>query len=221
MIQVPTKASHATRQRVDWEAVERDYRTGRFTLRELADIHRRSAGQICRRARAEGWVQDLREVVRQATSAAIIRDLASTATTGAQQNATQQVLAAAEVIKDVILRHRKDAATARVVTNELLAELQATTMKPLELQRLLSTTADHLTPERRAEVLRQFGDLLKLHTRVASMQKLSDAIQRTQTLERRAFGIGDEDTSADALDSMSESDLVAEIERLEALRRGR
>ncbi len=69
-------------------------------------------------------------------------------------------------------------------------------------------------------MLRQFGDMLKLHTRISSMQKLSDAIQRTQTLERRAFGISDEDTAADALDSMSEAELEAEIERLEAFRRG-
>lgn len=220
MLQVPNKGDQPARPRVDWDAVERDYRTGRFTLRELERMHGRSAGQICRRAQAEGWTQDLRELVRQATSAAIIRDLAAAATTGAQQSATQQVLAVAEVIKDVTLRHRKDVAAARAMTMDLLAELQATTMSQAELQRFLATNLDEATPERRAEMLRQFGDLLKLHTRIASMQKLSDAMQRTQTLERRAFGISDDDTGATALDSMSDTDLEAEIERLAAIRRG-
>ena len=81
MLQVLNRQAQAQPRRIDWEAIERDYRTGRFTLRELESKHGRSASQICRRAQAEGWTQDLRDLVRQATSAAIIRDLAAEATT--------------------------------------------------------------------------------------------------------------------------------------------
>lgn len=216
MLQVPTRANQPARSRIDWEAVERDYRTGRFTLRELELKHGRSASQICRRAQAEGWTQDLRDLVRQATSAAIIRDLAAEATTSAQQSTTQTVLAAAEAIKQVIVRHRQEVAAARIITAGLMAELQATTTQPEALKRMLAIAVADLSPEESAGLQQQMRDLLRLPARIAGIQKLADTMTRLQTLERKAFGIGDDDAGTNPLDTMNEDELQAEIERLAA-----
>lgn len=44
-----------TRKIVDWEAVERDYRTGIKTLRAMAQEHGITHGAINKRARRDGW----------------------------------------------------------------------------------------------------------------------------------------------------------------------
>jgi hypothetical protein len=44
-----TKAPTAKRRALDWEAIERDYRTGRFTLRELEAKHGTNNATIARK----------------------------------------------------------------------------------------------------------------------------------------------------------------------------
>ena len=65
------------RVRPDWQAVERDYRTGKFTLRELEHKHGAANSTIARRAAREGWSQDLSAAVRQATNAKLIAGFSS------------------------------------------------------------------------------------------------------------------------------------------------
>lgn len=91
----------------DWHAIERDYRTGRFTLRELEAKHGAPNSTIARRAKREGWTQDLSSAVRQATNAALIQEMVQHECSAAQHGAAATVLAAAEVNKQVILAHRK------------------------------------------------------------------------------------------------------------------
>lgn len=51
----------------DWEAIRQEYRTGRFSLQQLSDRHGPNRSNISRRAKAEGWEQDLTDKVRQRT----------------------------------------------------------------------------------------------------------------------------------------------------------
>lgn len=57
----------------DWEAIERDWRTGRHTLAQLSGVHGPSASQISRRATKEGWQKDLSEDIKQRTRERIAR----------------------------------------------------------------------------------------------------------------------------------------------------
>lgn len=47
----------ARKARTDWQAVERDYRTGKFTLRELGAKHDCDRGLISRNAKRHGWTK--------------------------------------------------------------------------------------------------------------------------------------------------------------------
>ncbi|WP_110647598.1 hypothetical protein [Salinicola peritrichatus] len=60
-------------KRYDWEAIEADYRTGRFSLQQLADKHGPSKTQVARRAREEGWEKDLTRSVQQRTREKLTR----------------------------------------------------------------------------------------------------------------------------------------------------
>ncbi|MCE3025738.1 hypothetical protein [Salinicola sp. DM10] len=61
-------------KRYDWETVEADYRTGRFSLQQLADKHGPSKTQVARKAREEGWEKDLTQAVQQRTREKLTRN---------------------------------------------------------------------------------------------------------------------------------------------------
>lgn len=187
----PAPATKKTK-RHDWEAIERDYRTGKFSLRELEAKHGAAASEISRRARRPGkeWTKDLAEAVKQATDAALIREL----TTEAQENTTAVVLAVAEVNKQVILRHRSDIAQARSVTVALLNEIRSSTEEPEQLRALFEKVTEDMDQVGRSLLAQRFGDLMKVHSRVSSMHKLADTLAKLQVLERRAFGLDDTDS---------------------------
>lgn len=104
--------TQARRRRLDWEAIERDYRTGKFTLRELEAKHGTNNATIARKIKSDRaadptrWQQDLTKAVRQATSAKLMEELVSKEVSRGQQEVSNTVLAAAEVSKQVILKHR-------------------------------------------------------------------------------------------------------------------
>lgn len=109
-------SSRPSIRKTDWEAVERDYRTGRYSLRELEDKHGADNSLIARRAKRNGWTQDLSVAIRQATKAKLVKpeSLVADATV---------VDIAAEVNKSIILEHRAAARRARQLSVSLLVEL--------------------------------------------------------------------------------------------------
>ena len=62
-----------TMQRLDWEAIEADYRAGRCSVRDIAARHGVSHTAINKRARAEGWARTVCPRCGQALPAAVTR----------------------------------------------------------------------------------------------------------------------------------------------------
>lgn len=179
------------RKQTDWEAIERDYRTGSFTLRELAEKHAVTHTTISRRAEKHGWTKDLTDAIRQATNAKLIEATVQQQRTSAHQSATEAVLGAAELNKQVILGHRSRVAQAVDVSMRMLAELDATTSKADRIEALFNVLTDELDERGKAAAQQQLREFMRLHSRVGSVHKLMDALGKAQTLERQAFGIGD------------------------------
>ena len=206
------------RHRIDWVHVRRDYATGRFTDVELAVKHNTACEVINRRRRADraiepaSWPVDLRADVKRATAALLMRDqITRTGTNGSE---AESVFAVATMAKDVILVHRGDARAARSLANALIGELADVTLHRDSIAQLIERAAGSLDQAEAARLAALLRELVKLHNRVSSMQKLADAMARVQTLERRAFGIGDDDAGSNPLDTMNEGELQAEVDRL-------
>lgn len=185
-------------QRADWQAIERDYRTGRFTQVELAAKHQVNAATLCRKIKADQaidptrWQQDLTDVVRQATKAALMADVIKEATENAQEgvNTTvNTVKAAAELNKQVILGHRRDIHTLSGLARTLMDRLNVDAPAVDALRTIADQAAD--TPEQRADLRKQLQAFLGTHTTVSSAQRLADTLLKLQNLERKAFGLGD------------------------------
>ncbi|MBO9679552.1 MAG: hypothetical protein J7556_15020 [Acidovorax sp.] len=182
----PADSRPRGRHKVDWEAVERDFRTGHFTLRELEGKHGVSYAQISRRSSKEGWTKDLREVIKQATDAALLRE----SVTDAQKDATETVLVAAELNKRVILGHRRDLSDTRDVAASLLQELSQGALLEEEKELLAQILAGAgAEPADEARARATVSKALSVNARIASVKQLADAFDKLQVAERRAFGL--------------------------------
>ena len=176
------------RKRVDWEAVERDYRTGRFTLRELEAKHGANNATISRRAAKHGWTQDLSDAIKQATNARLIESIVATECSNAQQNAADTVLAAAEVNTRVILGHRSGLNRITEIKGKLLAQIEQAAENMVALADVIEMVRnpDENGIDRANDALRKAMSRSAL---VDDLKKLADVDEKVRKGEREAFGL--------------------------------
>jgi hypothetical protein len=205
---------------IDWPAVRRDYATGRLSNVELCRKHYLAPTTLSKRIRIDRernpttWQRNLSGQIRTTTAALLIQEHTRGIVKAGHE--TTAVLAAAAATRDVILGHRKDIGSARRVWTGLLAELEATTTSPAQLAAMLAQAGQHLDEAGRAALAAQHAQLMQLHQRVGSIQRLADATIKLQAAERKAFGLKDDDGGSDPLDQMTEAELEAQIATLEA-----
>ncbi|MBN9448275.1 MAG: hypothetical protein J0I67_15400 [Bosea sp.] len=174
----------------DWEAIEREFRAGQLSTREIARQHGLSDTAIRKKARAEDWDRDLSDKVRQQARAKLVRDAGSQQ--GSQErraNETQTVEAAALRQVEVVRQHRHAIGRGRDLTLRLLDELDATTTHVGELEEMIEDeTAGDKSPMRRNAMLKAVG----LPSRAGVIKDLSAAAKNWVALERQAFSIDDD-----------------------------
>jgi len=179
------------KRRTDWEAVERDYRTGKFTLRELETKHGATNSTIARWAKRNGWSQDLSAAVRQATNAALISEIVGSECSKAQQSAADTVLAAAEVNKQVILGHRQGLQALTDVKRTLLSQIEQAAAQLPDLAEVIELVRkpDDNGIDRANDALRKAMSRSAL---VDDLKKLADVDEKVRKGEREAFGLDDD-----------------------------
>lgn len=128
----------AAEKPIDWEAVEREYRAGQLSVREIAKAAGVSHTLINRRAKNEGWTRNLADRVREAVSSKLVSSGVSNA------GAKQIVEVAATRAVDVILSHRKDIARLRSIAAALADELEADAKKVSEERMSVKDRSDIL-----------------------------------------------------------------------------
>lgn len=180
----------ARKRRTDWDAVERDYRTGRFTLRELETKYEVNNSTISRRADKHGWTQDLSTAIKQATNAKLIQSIVAAECSKAQQNAADTVLAAAEVNKQVILGHRAGLLELTSVKRTLLGQIQQAAALLPDLAEVIEMVRqpDGNGIDRANDALRKAMSRSAL---VDDLKKLADVDEKVRKGEREAFGLDD------------------------------
>ncbi len=197
----PTKGSAGSvapgkRQRADWEAVERDYRTGNFSDGELAVKHSLSRESIVRARKRDqakdptSWAQDLGPQVRAATNALLMKEMVADKITEGHINVTGAVLVTAEVNKTVILGHRKDITSTRNVAAALLDELADSALLAQHKELLSEILAgDGAEPVDVARAQATVRKALDVGARVASVKALAETFTKLQAMERQAFNL--------------------------------
>jgi transposase-like protein len=112
--------------RTDWEAIEREYRAGQLSIREIARRFDVSDTAIRKRAKAESWTQDLAEKVRKAVREKLVRGSSQ------DQRADREIVEEkAEVGFAVVTSHRADIqqlrGLKRIIADRLETYLQGGT----------------------------------------------------------------------------------------------
>lgn len=191
----PPKGAKATpgtkKRKTDWQAVERDYRTGNFTLRELGTKHDADHGLISRKAKKDGWTQDLAIAIKQATNAALVEQLVNTEVTKSQQKVNTTVQAAAEVNKNVILGHRTGLNKLTTIKAKLLSHIEQAADNMAELADIIEMARcpDENGMDRVNDALKKAMGRSAL---VDDLKKLSDVDEKVRKGEREAFNLNDD-----------------------------
>ena len=145
----------------DWEAIEREYRAGQLSIREIARQCGVTDTAIRQKAKALGWERDLtNRVAAQARSALLRTELRTPHARGTEREVVDT--AAARAV-EVILRHRRDCVRLAESRDWLLLRLDERKSDVVDLR---SCT--------------QYADTLESATRVT---------ERLQNAERRLFNL--------------------------------
>lgn len=182
-----------TKRRTDWELIERDYRLGIKSIRQLAAEYGINPSSITKRSKAEGWKRDLSQQIKLETR----RLVAEGAQKGAQ-DAHTAIKEAATKNLGVVARHQ---ATIQLLWGEAAGLIE-------EMGKLRRLTA---RDEVLVEVLRSLVDDEKLSAQeakdmVASLSvgarsgvalRLADVLNKLIPLERKSHNIDDSSDGRD------------------------
>lgn len=182
------------RQSADWTAVERDFRAGILSLRELGKLHGLNHVTIKKKADRLGWERSLAEKIHQKADALVLASATNSGGANTKANAAnavaerQTIEANASVIAEVRLRHRRDIAGLREVANSLTEEIRLQCSDPS----LLKAMADMLRnpnefgQDRQNDILQK---MISLTNRADVVRKLAETQRLLVGLEREAFGM--------------------------------
>lgn len=166
--------------RFDWAAIERDYRTGQYSNRELTRLHGPSEGAIRRRATEGGWQRDLSEQIRQRvrekTTLAVTKEIVRA------ESDEQIIEQAAEAGAEVIRGHQRLLRKAK--------GLAETLMQRLEEQLEQRTITVQLKGGETAEID------VPLDYAGKTLGNATMALERVVKMERQSYGLDAEDKNS-------------------------
>jgi hypothetical protein len=179
------------KQPVDWERIEQLFRAGVLSLREIAAACPGSNHvAIARRAKKEGWVQDLSAKIKAKANDLVTRQ-AVTADVTAERAVTDRTLIEinAQVIANVRMAHRGDISRSRSVANKLLDELEGLTDNRDLFEQLgeLLRSEDDKGQDKRNDL---YMRVIDLPARTKTMKDLADTLKNLIALERQAYDLG-------------------------------
>lgn len=189
------------RAKVDWESIERDYRAGILSIREIARQHGVTEGPIRRKANQQGWQRDLtkrvkaraQEKLSSATDAGDARDAEKDAPPTREQE-ERAVEENAERVTSVVQTHRQDVRRGRELVETMFGEL----MRACEMPNLSGAAEQHIQDEglspNQATAVRK---AVSLPGRAGTMRDLTQSIQRLISLERQAYKLDNDDDGSD------------------------
>lgn len=192
----PPVVAPAPKPAIDWDAIERAYRAGVLTLREIATQNGCTHGAIRKRAIRDGWSRDLSARVREAVSTGLVSGPVSTEKSVSERmNEREIVEAAASQVITLVREHRQDIKRQRGLAERLLAQLEMTAEDRDEIEDEIfaeTAPADGDPASARAAKHNKRTAMLRavaLPQNAATLKDLSVVLKTLIALEREAFNI--------------------------------
>ena len=188
----------------DWEAVEKAYRTGQYSNRQLSTIHGPSEGMVRKKAKEGSWKKDLSKPVSKRVKEKLV---AKPAEDKAEENhdgidplprpSDEEIIeAAANTAASIVFQHRAYAQKGREITGLLLDKLKE------------QMEAGTIT-------VSQFGKNVEIDIPLDYMGKTLSAatqsLERLVKIERLAFRLDDDDKDENPLESLSDDEIDRQL----------
>ena len=189
------------RKKIDWEAVERDYRVGQLSLRALATKHDTTPGAISKKAKANSWTQDASQEVRERTRAALLtaprKEQESEETPNGNSVSSDgnaptpaDIETAVQTNLQVIGRHRRDIAKGHSLVSMLFQQLEEAATHREEIEDAIGEeTKGDENSRRRNQMMKMVG----LPTHAGVLRDLSTALKNLIPLERQAYNLDEQE----------------------------
>lgn len=202
-------ASEATKQPADWELIEKDYRAGIKTDRQIAKERGVSHTAIQKRAKKFGWVKDLTEKIQAAAKAKVAKQVvAKSVATETKLSDAATVEAYSEVIASVDMIQREDVKLAIDNSRSQLAELVA--LGDPKFRDLLEEIADEMDESgpgpngawKTDKVNELYRYIISLAGRVKMAKEIAGSHGVYLPLQRKIFGLDTEKKSTGEFEEM-------------------
>lgn len=180
-------APSAKPAKTDWEAVERDYRAGLLSLREIAGPAGITEGAIRKRAKVNGWERNLTAKVNEK----VRNDLVRAEVRAAHRESTEREIIdqAAATVVQVVRSHRTRISKHTELVELLSEQLVSAAGKREDIEDVIfDETALDKDGKRRSAMMRA----VSLPTHASTAVNLANALKTLIGLERQAFSIKDE-----------------------------
>ena len=175
---------------IDWDAIEKQWKLGQKSNKQLAEEFGIQPSTIGRRSEKFGWVQDKAKDVEATTSSLLIQAASGNANPNATPSALQ-VKAAAQANADVILSHRSGLMRESAVAEKLLTHIESAIDEIPTVSEILAFIRE-ASPEESENGDKAFDLLRKAASRgalVDDFKKVVESRERIRKGQREAFGI--------------------------------
>lgn len=206
-----------TKKSPDWEVIERHFRAGLLSLREIATNDGNvTEGAIRKRAKRDGWSRDLKAKIQQKAEELVRKEqLVQVRMVGTQLTPSterQEVESSAQVVANIRLSHQADIGRSRGLFRLLLEEVEGATLGKDGFDDAVTALREAVTKVSDADdvtatsmrnaistVREQVGRLVSVGARIDNAKRLVEMLERLVRMEREAFGItsGDEGKSSE------------------------
>lgn len=198
----------AKRLPVDWEAVEREYRAGVRSLKDIGAEFNVSDAGIIKRAKKEGWSRSLGAKIK-AKAEALVSEREVSAKVSAQTAISERQIVEtnATLLADKVINQRQDIQRARSIVQKLWDAVDTELNHPEEFAKIgdMLRSPDEFGADKMNDL---YFAALGLPQQVKNVKLLADALKVLIELERKVLRVDDHE-SKPAADSLS--DLIAAI----------
>ncbi len=186
----------AAKPSVDWELIEKEYRVGIKTIRQLAKDYGVSHTAIQKRAKKFGWVQDLSEKIQTTAQTLVAKGMvARSVSTETTLTDAATVKVYSGIVADVDLQQREDLQlainTQRIMLQELALLADPKFAEHLErLGEIMDTTYENASGNVvKDKVNELYRYIISLSGRVKMAKEIAGAYGVYHPLQRKAFGL--------------------------------
>ncbi len=180
------------RKPVDWEAVEREYRAGIRSLRDIATEYCCTEGAIRKKAKALEWERDISAKVAAKADALVRKqEVRNEVRTEAAISEREQINASAQMMADKVIGQREDIKRARAMVQRLWELVDAELDHPEELKRLgeLLATPDENGNDKLNDM---YFAAIGLPQQIKNAKLLADALKVLIELERKVLRLDEQ-----------------------------